>query len=192
MPTCPNCGAYIPLGESMCSCGASFRNYDYEDDSDFQIERRENENPYKYDFFNQLYHESAPLDLIDNMYMELINLLNKLDGELDSVSIYKTAAFFKIVKKTKYYDAILRAHFDMSNPSNEIVLDQTAVTPDFTKLYKSEEIKKMINVSEKELNSIFLHFNIALNGYEVIVYAVFENRGYMIDFDNMDLTFWRP
>ena len=157
---------------------ASFRHYDYEDDSDFQIERRENENPYKYDFFNQLYHESAPLDLIDNMYVELLNLLDKLDGELDSVSIYKTAAFFKIVKKTKYYDAILRAHFDMSNPSNEIVLDQTAVTPDFTKLYKSEEIKKMINDSEKELNSIFLHFNIALNGYEVIVYPINLHRSW--------------
>ena len=75
----------------------------------------------------------------------------------------------------------------MSNESNEIVLDRTAVTPDFSKLYKSKEIKKMINDSEKELNSIFYHFNMALNGYEVIVYAVFENRGYMIDFDNMEL-----
>jgi len=27
----------------------------------------------------------------------------------------------------------------------------------------------------------------ALNDYEVIVYAVFEDWGYMIDFDNMEL-----
>ena len=188
MPTCPNCGAYVPLGEPMCSCGASFRHIEDDDSySDFQIERRKDENPYKYDFFNQLYHEFASSDLIDNMYNELIDLLDKLDGELDSVSIYKTATFFKIVKKTEYYDAIMRAHFDMSNESNEIVLDRTAVTPDFSKLYKSKKIKKMINDSEKELNSIFYHFNMALNGYEVIVYAVFENRGYMIDFDNMEL-----
>ena len=190
MPTCPNCGAYVPLGESMCSCGTSFRYDEDEDDdfySDFQIERRRNENPYKYDFFNQLHHEFAPSDLIDNMYSELINLLDKLDAELDSVSIYKTAAFFKIVKKTQYYDAIMRAHFDMSNASNEIVLDQTAITPDFTKLYQSEEIKKLIKDSQKELDSIFSHFKMALNDYEVIVYAVFEDWGYMIDFDNMEL-----
>lgn len=188
MPTCPNCGAYVPLGEPMCSCGTTFRHIEDDDSySDFQIERRKDENPYKYDFFNQLYHEFASSDLIDNMYSELINLLDKLDAELDSVSIYRTAAFFKIVKKTEYYDAIMRAHFDMSNESNEIVLDRTAVTPDFSKLYKSKEIKKMINDSEKELNSIFYHFNMALNGYEVIVYAVFEDRGYMIDFDNMEL-----
>ena len=121
------------------------------------------------------------------MYSELINLLNKLDAELDSVSIYKTATFFKIVKKIQYYDAIMRAHFDMSNAPNEIVLDRTAVTPDFTKLYQSEEIKKLIKDSQKELDSIFFHFKMVLNDYEVIVYAVFEDRGYMIDFDNMEL-----
>lgn len=29
MPTCPNCGSYIPLGNHSCSCGTTLR-YDYE------------------------------------------------------------------------------------------------------------------------------------------------------------------
>ena len=71
MPTCPNCGSYIPLGNHSCSCGTTIRYDDEEDDYEEQSRRawhaealiwlkkqseakRRGENPYDNDLLNEL------------------------------------------------------------------------------------------------------------------------------------------
>lgn len=57
MPTCPNCGSYIPLGDHSCSCGTTIR-YDepQEESSGYAYEIAPDDNPYDYDFLNDFYH----------------------------------------------------------------------------------------------------------------------------------------
>ncbi len=193
MPTCPHCGAYVPLGESICSCGATFAHGRYDEDDDYHgglsdiLEQVKHENPYEYDFFNDLHHNLVSPYLINNMYEALTDLLDKFDAELDSVSVQNNIAYFNMIKKTEYYDATLRASFDMSNAFNDIVFYRDIITPDFTKLYESEEIKKLIEDSQRELNSQFHYFRIVELDYMLFIYAVFDEWAYIIDFEKMKL-----
>ena len=89
MPTCPNCGSYIPLGNHSCSCGTTIR-YDDEEDQERMyddaaehrrrrqryLEKLQGENPYEDDFFNELHHRAVSSILIQNMDDKLRILKN--------------------------------------------------------------------------------------------------------------------
>ena len=100
MPTCQNCGSYIPLGDHSCCCGTTIR-YDVEDDEERRydeaveyrrrrqryLERIQNENPYDEDFFNELHHRDVSVMLIKKMNDQLSDLKNRFNASLDHVDV---------------------------------------------------------------------------------------------------------
>lgn len=99
MPTCPNCGSYIPLGNHSCSCGTTIRYVDEEQERrhdeavKYRTQRHEylemlqNENPYEDDFFNELHHNAVSEILIRNMNENVQNVKRNYNAELDHVDV---------------------------------------------------------------------------------------------------------
>ena len=162
MPTCPNCGSYIPLGNHSCSCGTTIG---YDDDSEEYDDypqqpintrqRIQNEYPYEYDFFNDLYHMFIPKFTLDRMYRELKKLEEKYDAKFVKGDVSGRTAFLNLLKEDKYFDAILRTSYHMDNEFDRMEIMKDTITPDFSKLYASEEIKKIISEMEEKTNTKF-------------------------------------
>lgn len=198
MPNCPNCGEIVMEGDPYCShCGAHFI-WDFDDEDDYErdshqseLERikqqRKNEYPYNDDFFNDLYHEGVLEIAIDRMSDGIEDLKRKFGVELKDVSIYNDIVHFELFKRDKYFDATLRASFDLSTSFNDVIFYRDIVTPDFSRLYSSEEFKRLIEKAEKEKNSKFHYCRLLAIEDMLMVSAVFDHRGYIVDLEKMEL-----
>lgn len=193
MPTCPNCGSYIPLGDHSCSCGTTI-GYDDDIEEDYSTGRQEylewlkEQNPYDHEFFNELLHHEYSKFMIDRMYEGVNDLKEKYGAELSEAEVYNNMAFFNLFVEEKYYDATLRATFHLDNAFDDVTVIQDIITPDFTKTYSSEEVKKIIREMEARTDSRFHYFRMLLVSGVIMVSAVFDDRGYIVDFDNMELV----
>ena len=96
LPFCPNCGSYVPLGNHSCDCGTTIGydyEYDCEDDWVFQEEKRreilkrQKENPYDDDFFNDLHHQGVSPYLINRMNEGIQKLKDDLGVELKDADV---------------------------------------------------------------------------------------------------------
>ena len=189
MPICPNCGSYIPLGNHSCECGTTI-GYDEDLEDSSQIidqiykERRKNENPYEDDFFNEMHHEGFSPYLINSMDEGIRRLKNRYSARLENASFHNNMVFFDLKHENEYYDATLRASFDLSSAFNDVILYRDIVTPDFTKLYSNERFRKVIREKEREKNSKFHYCRLLIVDDMMMVSAVFDERGYIIDFDD--------
>ena len=77
MPICPNCGSYILLGNHSCDCGTTISDDFEEDYEGGRPLRPKDENPYRYDFLNDLYHDYfdiLPLEQMDKDIAEIIGV----------------------------------------------------------------------------------------------------------------------
>lgn len=189
MPICPNCGSYIPLGNHSCECGTTIG---YDDDSDYssggsEKQRILHENPYDEDFFNELYHNDISPFSINRMVEGVRELEDKFSAKLDDASFHNGAVYFALKHENEYYGATLRAYFDLSDPFRGVVLFNDIVTPDFSRLYSNEEFRKVIFEKEKEKNSKFHYCRLLIIDGVLMVSAVFDERGYIVDFDD-DMT----
>lgn len=194
MPTCPNCGSYVPLGNHSCSCGTTIRYDDEYDDSGYSIveqmmdrERLMQENPYDEDFFNELHHQQASPIMIEHMDDGISYLKKKFNATLDDVTVMGNVAIFKLKVEDKYYDATFRATYDMTNSFGSVELLKETVTPDFTRLYHDMEFKKIITEKENEMGFEFRFCKLAIIGDAFLIDAHFENRSYLVDLDEMIL-----
>lgn len=205
MPTCPNCGSYIPLGNHSCSCGTTIR-YD-DDDEDYEEQsrrsseaeyyrnlqkqeeiRRRSENPYDNDFLNELHHDGFSPMMIERIKEDLWLLNNNYGLEVDDAEFYNPLLIFTLKKHNEYFDATVKASFDTTNSFNDIVLLKELVTPDLTRLYSNEQFKKIIREMEEKTDSEFHYCRVLIVDYEFMVSAVFDNRGYIVDLENMRLV----
>ena len=197
MPLCPNCGEIVMEGDSFCShCGAHFV-WDFDDEDEpknshqREIEiikqQRKNECPYKDDFFNDLYHKGVSQIWLDHMSEGIEDLERKFDAELSDVSLYNNIVHFELTKKDKYFDAILRASFDLSTAFNDVIFYKDIVTPDFSKLYSNDEFRQLIAKTEIEKNSKFHYCRLLVIDDTLMISAVFDDRGYIVDLENMCL-----
>lgn len=193
MVFCPNCGSYIPLGEPYCSCGTTIY-YDEEMDSqdsgenyEEYLQRIRNENPYDVDFYNELHHIDVSPNTIRTIDEEITRLENVFNAKFEKGSVYNSTAIVELVKNDKYYDAVLRATYDLSNSFNDLILQRDIVTPDFTKLYSDDDFKRMIKEMEIKTDEEFHYCRLVVIGDELMVSAVFDYRGYIVDLDNMTL-----
>ena len=62
---------------------------------------------------------------------------------------------FYLIKYDKYFDASLKASYNLSSAFNKVKFHNNLVIPDFSKLYADEEFKNLIKRSEAEKNSKF-------------------------------------
>lgn len=197
MPICPNCGSYIPLGNHSCECGTTI-DYDLDDgeygndllfelDKRRKIRQRQNENPYDDDFFNELHHQGASPYLINRMNDDISKLKRDLGVELEDVEVMGQIAVFKLVKHDKYYDARLKATYDLSSAFNHVKFHTNLVIPDFSRLYADDEFVKLIKKSENEMNAKFQHckLNVGVDWIEVL--AMFDGWGHTLDLERMEL-----
>ena len=95
--------------------------------------------------------------------------------------------FPSTIKKDKYYDARLKATYDLSSAFNHVKFHTNLVIPDFSRMYADDEFIKLIKKSEKELNQKFQHckLNVGLDWMEVLV--MFDGWGHTLDLDRMEL-----
>ncbi len=201
MPTCPNCGSYIPLGNHSCSCGTTIR---YDDEEDLErmyddaaehrrrrqkyLEKLQSENPYEDDFFNDLHHRAVSSILIRNMDDKLRILKNNFNAELDHVDVMGDLAIFTLKVQEEYFDATFKATFDMSNAFNRMVLQENLVTPDFKKLYSNEEFRNLIRSTENKTGYKFKFCKILIIDNTLMVSAYFDNGGaWTVDLEKMEL-----
>ena len=203
MPTCPNCGSYIPLGDHSCCCGTTIR-YDVEDDDEERrydeaveyrrrrqryLERIQNENPYDEDFFNELHHRDVSVMLIKNMNDQLSDLKNRFNASLDHVDVAGYLAIFTLKVQEEYFDATFKASYDMSSAFNRLNLLEELVIHDFTRLYSNEEFKNLIRKTESKTGHKFRFCKVLIIDNTLMVSAYFDNGGvYTIDLDNMSLV----
>lgn len=201
MPTCPNCGSYIPLGNHSCSCGTTIRYVDdvdeekYEKEMEFQSMRRrhlkklQTENPYDDDFFNELHHNAVSPILVRNMNDQISILKNNFNATLEDAEIFGHLAIFTLKVTEKLFDATFKATFDMANAFNDVVVVYETVTPDFSRLYSNEEFRKLIKSTERKTGYKFKFCKAIIVGYEVMVSAYFDNGGaWTVDLDDMSLV----
>ena len=205
MPTCPNCGSYIPLGNHSCSCGTTIR-YD-DDDEDYEEQsrrashaealiwlkkqaeaKRRSENPYDNDLLNELHHEGAPSKMLDKMSEGLWLLNNNYGLEWDDYEFLGPLLIFILKKHHDYFDVKIRAKYNLESIYNEVVLLEDTVIPDFTRLYSNDQFKKIVREMEEKTDSKFHFCRVVIIGYEFMVSAVFDDRGYIVDFENMRLV----
>lgn len=121
------------------------------------------------------------------MNRKLTYLKKKFNAKLDDVAVMGNIAIFKLKGHEKYYDAIFRANFDMSNAFNEMNLLKQLVIPDFTRLYQNSEFQKIVKQKEKETGFKFRFCKLAIIDESFLVDAHFENRSYLVDLDEMKL-----
>lgn len=187
MPFCPNCGSYIPLGNHSCSCGTHIR-YDFEDGAEYGGgSSKPQDNPYDSDFLNELYHEGVSPYIVDRIAEGITGLENKFGCEFEGGEVYNNIAYLNLKFTGKYFDATLRATYGLDDGFDDVTLLKDIITPDFSKLYSSEEIKKLILEMEAKTNSKFHHFKILIVEDTIMISAIFDFRGYIIDFENMCL-----
>lgn len=128
MPTCPNCGSYVPLGNHSCSCGTTIgsredayleeqkemerlkRQYFLEEQRK-ELMQRKKENPYKHDFLNDLHHEGGKKIYLERMDEGISEIEEKFSAKLSGIYSHGSAIFFKFLVETEYYDAIIRASY---------------------------------------------------------------------------------
>ena len=205
MPTCPNCGSYIPLGNHSCSCGTTIR-YD-DDDEDYEEQsrrashaealiwlkkqaeaKRRSENPYDNDLLNKLHHEGAPSKMLEKMSEGLWLLNNNYGLEWEDYEFLDPLLIFILKKHHDYFDVKIRAKYNVESVYNEVVLLEDTVIPDFTRLYSNDQFKKIVREMEEKTDSKFHFCRVVIIGYEFMVSAVFDDRGYIVDFENMRLV----
>ena len=200
MPTCPNCGSYIPLGNHSCSCGTTIR---YVDDEQVRrhdeavkysrrrqkcLEQLQKENPYEDDFFNELHHNAVSDILIRNMNYSVQNVKRNYNAELVHVDVMGELAVFTFKVTEKYFEATFKARFGMSSPFNRLTLLEDLVVADFSRLYSNEEFLKLIRLTEKRTCHKFRFCKAMIVDYTVMVAAYFDNGGaWTVDLDNMCL-----
>ena len=204
MPTCPNCGSYIPLGNHSCSCGTTIR---YDDDDDYEEQsrrashaealvwlkkqaaaKRRSENPYGNDFLNELHHEGVPSKMLNSMNEGLWLLNNNYGLEWDDFEFLDPIIIFILKKHHDYFDVRIRAKYNIESEYNEVVLLKDSIIPDLTKLYSNDQFKKIVKEMEEKTDSKFHFCRVYLIDYEFMVSAVFDNRGYIVDLENMRLV----
>ena len=174
MPTCPNCGSYIPLGNHSCSCGTTVRD-DFEEEEGGGDYRSPDENPYDYDFLNELYHDYFRILPLEKMNEGIAEFEEKYSAEFQNCEYYSCEVFYlSFSVEAKYYDAIIRASYDSSYAYNDIELISDIVTPDLSKLYSSEEFKDLVRKTESEIGSKFMHCSLGFIGDKLIISVFFE------------------
>ncbi len=203
MPFCPNCGSYIPLGNHSCSCGTTIRyeDDDYEEESRHDSEaeafrrfkkqteaERRSENPYNNDFFNELHHEGVSALMINNMNEGLSYLYTRYGLEWDGVTFISPLIIFTLKKNDEYFDATIKASYDVTSSFNDVVLLKETITPDFTRLYSDDKFKRIIREMEEKTNTKFHFCRLLIVDYTFMVSAVFDIRGYIVDLENMRLV----
>ena len=205
MPTCPNCGSYVPLGNHSCSCGTTIGSRDDEyleemkemerlkhqyflEEQRKELMQRRKENPYKQDFLNDLYHEGAKEIYLERMDEGISEIEEKFSAKFNGIYFHNSAIFFKFLVETEYYDAIIRACYDISYAYNYVELITDIVTPYFDKLYSNQDFRNLVKMTESKINAKFRYCEIVILGKELVVYAYFENRRFFLDVDNMVLS----
>lgn len=205
MPTCPNCGSYVPLGNHSCSCGTTIRSREddyleeqqemkrlkhqyFLEEQRKELMQRKKENPYKYDFLNDLYHEGGNEIYLERMDEGISEIEEKFSAKFDGIYSHGSAIFFKFLVETEYYDAIIRASYDTSYAYNYVELITDIVTPYFEKLYSNQNFRNLVKKTESEINAKFKYCDIVILGNELVIYAYFENRRFFLDVDNMVLS----
>ena len=202
MPTCPNCGSYIPLGNHSCSCGTTIRYADDDDDerrySEWEAIRRrqmeyrrqrQRENPYEDDFFNDLHHKGASSMLLSNMNSQVQFLKDRFNAKLDDVVVIGNLAIFVLEVHEEYFDAKFRASFDMTNSFGDLVLLKDTVVPDFERLYSNEEFQRLIASTESKTGYKFEFCKVLIIDDTLMVSAYFDNGGaWTVDLDDMSLV----
>ena len=204
MPFCPNCGSYILLGNHSCSCGTTIR---YQDDDDYeeqsrlaseaeafrrwkkQVEaERRSENPYNNDFFNELHHEGVSPLMINRINEDLSFLNRKYGLEWNDVTFSSPLLIFTLKKNEKYFDATIKASYDVTSSFNDVVLLRETITPDSTRLYSNDQFKIIIKEMEERTSSKFHFCRLLIVDDVFMVSAVFDYRGYIVDLENMRLV----
>lgn len=174
MPICPNCGSYIPLGNHSCSCGTTLRS-DFEEESEGGINLRpEDENPYRYDFLNDLYHDYYDLLPLEQMDKGIAEIEEKYSAKFKDYMYSNQVFYLNFFVEAKYFDAIIRASYDSSYAYNDIELIKDIVTPYLSKLYSSEEFKQLVRKTESEIDSKFIHCSLGFIGDKLVISVFFE------------------
>lgn len=175
MPTCPNCGSYVPLGNHSCSCGTTIRHDDsYKEDTRTYSNTR-TDNPYDYDILNELYHNNyLNITCLDEMNRKISEVEDKFSARYRDYSITGKFFIFSFSVEVKYYNAIIRAAFDNSYAYNDFESIEDIVTPDLSKLYSSEEFKELVKNKEKELDAKFISCTLRILGDELTISVNFE------------------
>lgn len=204
MPTCPNCGSYIPLGNHSCSCGTTLR-YDYEpieekeeeidllEDLQFLarkkvVPKKRSQDPYNYDFLNKLDEKGHNPIFLNQMNNEIAEIEEKYNAKLYEFSVYKHMVFFNFLVERNCYDAILSAYYDTTYGYNYFEISKDIITPKFEKLYSNDKFKRLILKTQEEINEKFQYCRIFLFGDEFVLKVYFENQQFFLDDDTVEFV----
>ena len=174
MPICPNCGSYILLGNHSCDCGTTISDDFEEDYEGGRPLRPKDENPYRYDFLNDLYHDYFDILPLEQMDKDIAEIEEKYSAKFKDYNYSSQIFYLNFFVEAKYFDAIIRASYDSSYAYNDFELIRDIVTPHLTKLYSSEEFKQLVQKTEKEIDSKFMHCSLGFIGDELTISVFFE------------------
>lgn len=187
MPICPNCGSYVPLGDHSCSCGTTLRyedSYGEEDSlSDMPLD-----NPYSYDFLNELYHNDFHILCLNQMEKEIAEIEKRYSAKFRDYITSGPVFILSFDVEEKYFDAIIRASYDSSYAYNYVEIIEDIVTPDLSKLYSCEEFRRLVREKEKELGSKFVSCKLRFLGGDLCILVSFEGL-YVFFLNGKDLVF---
>ena len=174
MPTCPNCGSYVSLGNHSCSCGTTIR-YDDSDKKEYLSQRERLDNPYDYDFLNELYHNySLTITCLEEMNTKIGEVEEKFSANFRDYSIAGPFFILSFTVEAPYFDAVIRASFDSTYAYNEMKMIEDIVTPDFSKLYASKEFRTLVREKENEIEFKFMSCTMKILGDEITISVNFE------------------
>ena len=139
-------------------------------------------------FFNELHHEGVSALMINNMNEGLSYLNTRYGLEWDGVTFISPLIIFTLKKNHEYFDATIKATYDVTSSFNDVVLLKETITPDFTRLYSNDRFKMIIREMEEKTNTQFHFCRLLIVDYEFMVSAVFDIRGYIVDLENMKLV----
>ncbi len=88
----------------------------------------------------------------------------------------------------KYFDAIIRASYDSSYAYNDVEIIEDIVTPDLSKLYSSEEFRRLVREKEKEINSKFVSCKLRFLGGDLRIFVSFQGL-HVFFLNGKDLVF---